>query len=206
MEDQNILRFDRKRLIDRGMDEFIGICKGIIFDGVVVYEEARNLLIWLENNREVANKWPANELHAKLSVMLDGGALNSEDEGLLLAFLSGVTGKPEVMMEGDNASMTLPLCSPAPEVFFEGAVFVISGNLKLGSRKEVVNLIESLGGEVVLKNVRMDTNFLVIGDIGSKAWLHSTHGKKIERAVELRDEKNTGINIISEEHFAKHLI
>ena len=205
MEAQNELKFDCKRLIDRGMDEFIGICKGILFDGVVVYEEARNLLIWLENNREVAHKWPASELHAKLSVMLEGDSLSADDEGLLLSYLSGVTGKADVMIGGDNASTQLPLRHPAPEVYFKGAVFVVTGNLKMGSRKEVVGLIESLGGEVVLNNVRKDTTFLVIGDIGSKAWMHSTHGRKIERAIELRDEHNTGIRIISEDHFSNFL-
>lgn len=50
----------------------------------------------------------------------------------------------------------------------------------------------------------MDTHYLVIGDIGSAAWMHSTHGRKIEAAVELL-ERGTGIAIISEAHFMKSL-
>ncbi len=41
----------------------------------------------------------------------------------------------------------------------------------------------------------------VIGAIGSRDWIHSTHGRKIERAVELR-EQGTGIYILSEEYWA----
>lgn len=41
----------------------------------------------------------------------------------------------------------------------------------MGPRKAVVKAIEDCGDEVVLKNVRMDTNYLVIDDIGSAAWM-----------------------------------
>ncbi|MFZ2406597.1 MAG: BRCT domain-containing protein, partial [Methylobacter sp.] len=93
---------------------------------------------------------------------------------------------------------------PAPEIIFNGRAFVITGNFKLGNRRAVIQAIEELGGEVFLKNVRMDTNYLVIGDIGSAAWMHSTQGRKIEAAVELRD-RGTGIAIISEAHFMDYL-
>jgi NAD-dependent DNA ligase len=192
---------DRGRLVDRGLDEFIGICKGLVFDGVVNYDEAKNLLVWLQNNRYIADKWPAVEIYEKLRIMLKKGFLSSEDEGELLSHLVALTGNPDVMFSGRNPSGNLPLCNPPPDVYFDGAVFVITGNLKIGSRAQVVDLITELGGEVVLKNVRMDTNFLVIGDIGSQAWIHSTHGRKIERAIELRDQLKTGIGIISEDHF-----
>jgi NAD-dependent DNA ligase len=205
MSEHDNIFIDRGRLIDRGLDEFIGICKGLVFDGVVNYDEARNLLVWLQNNRAVAEKWPAVELYDKLRIMLRKGALSSDDEGELLSYLVTLTGNPEVMFSGKNPSSRLPLCNPQPEVYFEGAVFVITGNLKIGSRAQVVELISNLGGEVVLKNVRMDTNFLVIGDIGSQAWMHSTHGRKIERALELRDQIKTGIGIISEAHFINAL-
>jgi len=42
------------------------------------------------------------------------------------------------------------------------------------------------------------TNSLVIGPIASRAWLESTHGRKILRAVELRSE-GLPVRIVSEE-------
>ncbi len=206
MEDSNNNFYDKERLLDRGMDEFIGICKGLIFDGIVTYDEAKNLLIWLESNKPVAEKWPASNLYKKLIIMLATDALSTDDEGELLSDLIDLTGNPKVMISGNNPSSQLPLCKPAPEVYFENAVFVITGNLEMGTRKFITKVIESLGGEVSLKTVRMDTNFLVIGDIGSKAWMHSTHGRKIERAIELRDTKRTGLNIISETHFMESVV
>jgi len=204
MEDHNNTIFGRKRLIDRGIDEFIGICKGILFDGLVNYQEATNLLTWLDNNRMVAYDWTAKELYQKLPLLLDGNDLSTDGEAQFLSLLLKITGSPAVMIDGDNPSSQLPLCNPAPEVVFDGRVFVITGNLKMGPRRTVIQAIEDLGGEVVLKNVRRDTHYLVIGDIGSAAWMHSTHGRKIEEAVELR-ERGTGIAIISEAHFMNSL-
>lgn len=205
MEDHNNAIYDKKRIRDRGIDEFIGICKGIIFDGIVCYPEAVNLLLWLDNNKLVAYDWTAKEIYPKLPLMVSGNELSSDDEAWLLSELIKITGSPAVMLEGDNPSSQLPLCHPAPEIVFDSRVFVLTGNFKMGPRKAVVQAIEDLGGEVVLKNVRKDTHYLVIGDIGSAAWMHSTHGRKIEEAVALR-ERGTGIAIISEAHFMDSLI
>jgi len=204
MEEHNNTIKDRNRLIDRGIDELIGICKGILFDGLVCYPEAANLLIWLHNNPMVAQQWPAKELYQQLPSLLAGNKLSADDEVKFMSLLLKITGSSGAMSDGDTASSQLPLCDPAPEVVFEGRIFVITGNLKMGPRRAVIEAIEDLGGEVVLKNVRKDTDYLVVGDIGSAAWMHSTHGRKIEEAVALR-ELGTGIAIISEAHFMKSL-
>jgi hypothetical protein len=46
------------------------------------------------------------------------------------------------------------------------------------------------------------TSYLVIGSIGSTDWVHSTHGRKIEKAVRLRTEGRP-IHIIAEEYWAE---
>lgn len=38
----------------------IGICRGVIADGVIEESEAIFLGQWIENHREVADKWPVN--------------------------------------------------------------------------------------------------------------------------------------------------
>lgn len=203
MDMNNNTNLDRKRILDRGKDEFIGICKGIIFDGVVCYPEAVNLLKWLDNNPLVANGWIAKDLYQQLPIMLEGNHLSADDEAKLLSMLLKITGSPNVMLEGDNPSTLLPLCDPPPAVQFVGRLFVLTGTFKLGSRKLVSGLIESMGGKV-LPDMRRDVHYLVIGDIGSASWMHSTHGRKIERAVELRDS-GAGLAIISEAHLIKML-
>jgi NAD-dependent DNA ligase len=204
MEEQNFTFLSRDRLIDRAIDELIGICKGILFDGVTCHPEAVNLMNWLNSNNMVVKYWPASELYQQLPILLSGNSFSADDEAQFMTLLLKTTGSPEFFEAGYNASSLLPLCDPAPEVVFAGRVFVVTGNLQMGTRRTVIQAIEDLGGEVVLKNVRKDTDYLVIGDIGSRAWMHSTHGRKIEAAIELR-EQGTGIAIISEAHFMNYL-
>lgn len=201
----NATNFDQKRLIDRGMDEFIGLCKGIIFDGTVCQAEAENLLLWLKANPLVSQQFPAKHVFMTLREMLADGEFDYDEEGIFLDLLVKITGSPLMLDEGANASTQLPLCDPQPEIEFTGKVFVLTGNFGMGPRKRVIEAIKQRGGQVVLKDLRLDTDYLVIGNIGSKAWMHSTHGRKIERAMEYRDQRNTGLSIVSESHFMRYL-
>ena len=49
-----------------------------------------------------------------------------------------------------------------------------------------------------------DTDYLVIGELCSPEWVHTTFGRSIERAIELR-EGGANIAIISEEHWVDAL-
>lgn len=55
-------------------------------------------------------------------------------------------------------------------------------------------------GGYTLKDVTKKLHYLVIGNIGSEVWKHSTFGNKIAKAVEYRD-KGREIVIISEAHW-----
>jgi hypothetical protein len=47
-------------------------------------------------------------------------------------------------------------------------------------------------------------DYLVIGDIGNENWAHSTHGRKIEKAIAY-NFSGCRIAIVSEEHWLAHL-
>jgi len=205
MSINNATRFDSERLSERGIDEFIGICKGILFDGIVTFDEAINLLKWLDNNPLVSPIYPTSEVLTVLQSVNEDGNLSPDNEAALLILLTKITGSPKVFLSGDNASSTLPLCDPPPNVAIDGSIFILTGNMQHSSRKDFKVLIESLGGAVLDKTVRKDTDFLIIGDVGSSAWMHSTHGRKIERAMKLRSQ-GSGISIISEAHFLSFVV
>jgi hypothetical protein len=63
---------------------------------------------------------------------------------------------------------------------------------------ETANGKSRIGAAEWAQTVTKRTNFLVIGPIASSAWLESTHGRKILRAVELRGE-GLPLRIVSEE-------
>ena len=195
--------FNAARLNDRKIDELVGVCKGVLADGVVDQAEAQFLQEWLETNREIADHWPANVLYQRISDALKDGVLDSDEEKELLEILLQITGGPSIRENVASMSSTLPLTKPDPGVIFERRKFCFTGKFVTGTRKEVQDIVLAKSG-AVSKTPTKDTHYVVIGLIGSSDWIHSTHGRKIEKVVEMRNDGHD-ICIISEEHWVKHI-
>lgn len=195
--------FNAKRVAERGADELIGIAKGVIADGIIADTEARFLIDWMDANSRVACEWPFNVLYARLSDAITDGHLDLAEQRDLLDLLRDLTGGR--MDEGfpQNKSTQLPLDSPPPNIIFQNRNFCFTGRLSFGTRSECCGLTNRLGGNV-LDTIRKDLNYLVIGIYGSNDWIHSTHGRKIEKAVEYRT-MGCDLAIISEEHWFSHV-
>ena len=191
--------FNAARLNDRKIDELIGICKGVVFDGVIVTDEASSMLSWLDRNSDIKECYPANILYSNLSEMLKDNTLDSDEEKHLLSILVDITGEPVTNPFVESMSSTLPLCSPEPKIIFESNKFCATGKFVFGTRNKVAEKIISLGG-LIKPNLTQDVNYLVIGSVGSSDWIHSSFGRKIEKAVNLRAD-GVPIHIISEKYF-----
>ncbi len=187
-----------QRIADRLIDELIGICRGVIADGVVDEKEAIFIGQWIENHREIANTWPVNVLYIRITDMLKDGILQQEEQDELLITLRDLTGESSLFQE-PNRSTNLPLDKPAPDVDFTGNCFCLTGRFVFGSLVECEETIAELGGEVV-KSPGQETDYLVIGELSSPDWIHTTFGRSIEKGVQLK-EQGHGIKIISEEHW-----
>lgn len=194
---------DRRK--DRSIDELIGLSRGILANGDIDQSEAEYLLKWLDANREFGDHFPFNVLYPRIYDMLSDGVFDSDEEGELMQMLLALQGGT---LEGNESQAVsnatiLPVCDPVPSVEFEGKKFVVTGNFATGNRKEVTQLIEALGG-IVKKDVIKAIDYLVIGEVGSRDWMHSSFGRKIEKAVNYR-ETGLPISIITEEHWYSHL-
>ena len=53
-------------------------------------------------------------------------------------------------------------------------------------------------GGTVERNTTKRTNFVVLGTHVTLAWAHQSFGRKIEKAMEYRDHKGTGLRIAHE--------
>ena len=60
-------------------------------------------------------------------------------------------------------------------------------------------------GGTVERNITMQTNFLVLGTYVTPAWAHQSFGRKIEKAMDYRDRKGTGLQIVHEQDWTKAL-
>ena len=194
---RNVLLRARQN-VDRSIDELIGVCKGVVADGLVNQEEAAYLCSWLQANEHVRNTWPANVLRARIAEYLEDGYLDPDEKNELFEMLSKIAAKRESEAEV-NFSTSLPFDSPLPNIVFHGWGYCLTGKFRTGKRQHCEQFIESLGG-VVISMPRQSGCVLVVGDIGSRDWIHSTHGRKIEAAVSLRSE-GFPVSIVPEYHW-----
>lgn len=149
-------------------------------------------------------QYPQNILYDRLSVMLSDGILDNNESKELLNLLKSLTGGQLIANEIKSMTTELPLCKPAPDVLFKDKTFCFTGEFVIGTRKTCENIVKDKGGGIK-KHPTLKTDYLVVGILGSEDWIHSSFGRKIEVAVNLRDDRKTDIKIISEEHFIKFI-
>jgi len=191
-------KFNRKSIDDRQIDTLIGISKGLVADGKVEQSEAEFLLSWLIQARQNTDNPVIINLLNKVDSMLEDGVLDPDESAELLSILHKINGEPSEM--GELAKTTsLPIDHPLPSVTFEGMEFLFTGTCAYGTRKQCQAAIDSLGG-VNAKGVTKTLNYLVLGTYVTDSWVHETYGRKIEKAMQYR-EQGVPLVIITEEHW-----
>lgn len=197
--------FHAARIDRRSADMLVGIAAGIVADGVVTQDEANFLRQWMESQLAHVEDPVINLLYQRISLMLQDGVLDVEESAELLDTLRGFTGiRPSVPKpQPFTSSSTLPLNQPEPDIIPDGKVFVFTGVMAFGPRKECERLILERGGAIGA-GVSKKVDYLVVGSIGNEQWRHSSYGTKIMRAVELR-ESGAPIAIVSEDQWQRVL-
>ncbi len=193
-EFENSRFFNSARMDRRAADALAGLAAGIVADDVVSLDEAKFLQSWLQANLVHLEDPVINLLYQRLGLMLQDDVLDADEATDLLSILRRFGGL-ELARAGNKAAFAaandLPLNSPVPELVWDGRIFVFTGTMAYGPRKECQKLIEERGG-LIGGGVNKKTHYLVIGSVGNEQWRHSSYGLKIMKAVELRE---TGLPI-----------
>lgn len=201
-------RFYHEARIDRrSADALVGLAAGITADGHINQMEAEFLQNWIATNLVHLDDPVINLLYRRLSDMLADGVLDAEESRELLGMLRSFAGLSAAKPKASDNSFVrpngLPLDHPAPELVWAGRLFLFTGVMAYGPRKDCEALVLERGGEIA-PGVSKKIHYLVVGEIGNEQWLHSTYGTKIKKAVELR-EGGAPLAIISEQHWQKAL-
>lgn len=194
-------RFNALRRADRGIAEMLGLVRGVLADGEVTEREARVLANWTQANPDVVADWPARAIARRLDQIFEDGRVDDDEREQLASFLERVLGGDPLAVTGAQLATALPLDSPPPSIKVSRHTFVFTGEFALGPRRIVEDIIRQKGGRAEPR-VTKRTNYLVIGTVGSRDWIQSTHGRKIEKAVDYRDRRGVGVAIVSEDHWA----
>ncbi|KAF1723120.1 NAD-dependent DNA ligase [Pseudoxanthomonas wuyuanensis] len=167
--------------------------------------EAEFLKDWMERNASFVSEYPFSSIYRVLSEILKDGVIDAEESADLHDTLARFVGGEAFDAHAQTASKstTLPIDDPEPVISFSGGIFVVTGTFGYGPRKKVVEEIELRGG-ILISAPAKKSNYLVIGELGSRDWLTSNAGTKIMKAIELRDS-GVPLAIVSEAHWTRSL-
>lgn len=193
--------YGKKRLNDREMDELVGLARGLTADGILNQTEVEFLRTWLVAHREVHQSPMAANLLLRVNAMLADNVIDSEEARELFETLQELSGDDIVLGE-TLKSTSLPLDEPLPSVLFDSRNYCFTGTFAFGPRNQCEAAVHELGG--ICGSLTKKTNYLVIGIYATDSWAHSSYGRKIERALEMKSD-GVPIHIIGEQHWRAHL-
>ncbi|ACY16611.1 BRCT domain-containing protein [Haliangium ochraceum] len=199
--------YNERRRIDRGVAELLGLVRGMLAGSDIGASDVLALHTWLGAHPELLEVWPVDVLAARLERAAGDGIVCDEECSELAALLSELLGDDAIERCGTHAGLTpstaLALTQPPPRLHFEGRVYVLTGQFAFGSREHCEHAIFARGG-LVRQRITQQTDVLVVGTFGSRDWVQSPYGRKIEKAIAYRDAGQP-LAIVSEAHWCAAL-
>lgn len=191
----------------KAVDQLSGICSGILADGVVNEKEAEFFAAWVRKYAAFEPVWPFTDVLKRLDRIFADGRCDDEERAELKGVMEAICGYGDGTTAAESYSAPLPIDAPAPApdpVVFPERVFSITGRFAFGARRQVMDAIKTRGGIPTDATPTRLTHYMVIGVFASRDWHSANYGRKIERAVELR-ESGSGLAILCEEHWKRFL-
>lgn len=189
----------------KSCESLLGICTGIIADDTLNEREVRFLDLWLNDNADISTVWPGEVIARRIREVLADGIVTTDELDHLKQTISELIGGTlqETGAIG-GLSTSLPLNDDrAVPVNFQDTAFCFTGNFLYGTRSACERAVMQRGA-MAFDGIRKNLEYLVVGTMVSADWANSSHGRKIEKAVEYQ-QKGCPILIISEQHWVKYL-
>ncbi|HAQ38402.1 MAG TPA: hypothetical protein DCQ58_07830 [Saprospirales bacterium] len=199
--DIKALKSIENRQLTKAIQTLMGICTGITADNQLNDQEIIFLSAWLKDYPETVSKWPGSIIAERISHILSDGIITQDEREDLLETLSRLLGNYfSDTGSAKNEITSIDYCIDK-QIFFKEKKFCFTGEFLLGTRAACTRIIEKVGG-LTVNNVSRRLDYLVIGSILSEEWAFTSYGRKIEKAMELRDALSRP-NIISEKQWAE---
>ena len=189
----------------KAISQLSGVCAGILADGVVNPDEVTFFADWVRKFAPLAPTWPFSEILGRLDRIFADGRCDDDERDELRDVMKALCGYEDKPSASQAYASTLPVNSPLPDpIVFPERTFNVTGKFSFGTRKKVMEAISARGGIPSNSTPTESSDYLVIGVFASRDWIESSHGRKIERAIELRDS-GSGIAIIPEDYWRKFI-
>mgnify|MGYP000152542351 CR=1 FL=1 len=182
---------------DVAIGRLIGLCRGMLADDVLDDKEIFALQKWMEKCNGFIDVWPIYVLHEQIQEVLTDGVITEDERATLFTMMAKIVGGTMAetgAVDGLSSSLAI---DEIDNIEFEDKEFCLTGRFAYGSRNDCKAEVVSRGG-VAISRVTRTMHYLVIGSLSSRDWKQSSHGRKIEKAVELR-KQGLPIKIVHED-------
>lgn len=179
-----------------------GIITGILADGQLHDKEILMLSTWLRANAEVTETWPGNAIARLMHEALADGSISEEERQHLLTELQAIIGNDFCESGAVDAEVSNLPFDPAAHLE-PGMRVCFTGVFVYGTRSACEKLACKQGLEP-MSGVSKKVHALIVGTHISPDWANTSYGRKIMRAMELR-ESGHDIRIVQEQVWLESL-
>jgi NAD-dependent DNA ligase len=186
---------------EASINELLGLLVGIAADGKITHEELVQLESWIENNGQIAHQWPTNEIIRRITAINEDGVVTEEELGDLLETVKQLSGHDYEETGSADGGVAEVFSNNVENIVHQGKTFCFTGKFVCGTRAAVEGSAMEKGA-IISSNFTKKVDILVIGTLASRDWRFTSHGRKIEKALKLK-QGGTDILILSERHWLK---
>lgn len=192
-----------KRQLIKSTEMLLGMVTAIVADDHLHDKEIKLLSTWLTEHHEVAQHWPGSVIAMRIQEILSDGIITEDERAHLLKVLTdfSVNGFADTGSASAEV-LQLPINDDAP-VTIAGNNVCHTGTFVFGTRSACEQLTENAGG-IPQNSITRKTHVLVVGSLVSRDWVHTSFGRKIQKAAELQLD-GVPISIISENRWMQVL-
>lgn len=154
-------------------------------DGAIDYEDFVFLLGYIEKHcYGLVGRYPFDEIITIINRILEDGDVTQEELSEFTQFCKKAFAPVESSEDQFDGNVV-------------GKHIVLTGDFAIAPRSKVEKKLTELGA-IVHSSVTLETEMVIVGKLGSKAWGMGTYGKKVERAKQLQSQ-GKNILILKEE-------
>ncbi len=193
-----------KRQNNKAIELLLGMVTGIVADEHLHDMEIKLLKSWLAENEYAASVWPGSIIAQRIEHVLADGIISEEERAHLLATL-----QPLAAIDFAGTGCAAPQVADLPlqdddHVDLRDTHICMTGEFIFGTRASCEKLSVAHGA-IPVGNLSRKVSFLVVGTNVSPQWAHTSYGRKIEQAMEMRQSGHP-IRIISERRWTEVLM
>lgn len=188
---------------EAGINTLLGYIQGLIADQALNDVEIHHISAWLNENGHLTDYYPANILTSRISRILADGIVTEDERDELLEVLRAVTGDHFDETGIPTGTSNYFVGEHVESLDYTNKLVCVTGKFAAGPRQTIKRICEEMGATVV-DNVTQQMHVLIVGPISSPDWRFTSHGRKIEKALLLKNQ-GFAVTIITEETWLRHI-